>query len=153
MTAPAPSPNRGATFISAGFTMRLLRSAPMTSAVSALPVATYWAAVTSAYMNPLHAACTSKAGASRPSRCCTRLAVLGHAWSGVNVPTTHRSTSAALTPAAVIARRAAGTHRSLVAWSAAAWRRSRMPVRRSIQPGSNPCLLSKYSFVTTRAGT
>ncbi len=58
--------------------------------------------------------------------------------SGVNVPTTNRSTSEASTPAAFKQRKAAGTHKSLVAWCGAANLRSEIPVRLKIQSGSNP---------------
>ena len=94
---------------------RVLVSAPKANAVVALPVATYWAAVESEYMNPEQAADRSKAGQASPNRSCTRQAVEGQKWSGVNVPMISRSTSFGPRPAAASARFAASTHKSLVA--------------------------------------
>ncbi len=125
----------------------------MTSASLLLPVATYWAAVTIAYMKPAQAACTSSAGASRSSAFWTRQAVDGNEKSGVNVPTTTKSMSAGLTRALRIALRAASMHRSLVAWSGRAWRRDSIPVRCVIQSASNPNRCANSALLTTTSGT
>src|SRR5205823_4600454 len=73
--------------------------------------------------------------------------------SGVNVPRTKRSQSRAVRP--VLANRsvAASTHRSEVAWCGAACRRSRMPVRLTIQSESNPSRACRWSLPTTMSGT
>ena len=99
MTAPAPSPKSGKLFWSPGLITRLLQSPPITRAHWLLPVATNWAAITSAKTKPAHAACTSKAGQLSLSRSWIRLAVAGNAMSGVKVATTNRSTSAGSRPA------------------------------------------------------
>ena len=66
-------------------------------------------------MKPVHTACTSKAAPCvTPSFACNRQAVEGMTMSGVVVAQTIRSTSAAVTPAASIARRQACSARSLV---------------------------------------
>ena len=73
--------------------------------------------------------------------------------SGVKVASTTRSMSAGLTPALSMARTAASWHRSLVAWCGRAWRRSRMPVRLTIQSESKPKRSCRCSLVTTASGT
>ena len=73
--------------------------------------------------------------------------------SGVNVPTTSKSTSEGLQPAASRQRVAAWTLRSLVAWCGKANLRSWMPVRLTIHSGSNPCDSRRSWLVTTLSGT
>jgi hypothetical protein len=66
-------------------------------------------------MNPLQAVSTENAGQPRaPSRACSSVPQLGNTRSGVVVPNTMKSTSAGVTPAASMARRAAISARSTV---------------------------------------
>ena len=73
--------------------------------------------------------------------------------SGVNVPTTSRSTSDGSHSAAFRQRTAAWVQRSLVAWWGRANRRSRMPVRLTIHSGSNPCDSRRSKLLMTLSGT
>ena len=73
--------------------------------------------------------------------------------SGVMVATMIRSISAAVTPAAVIARRAASNAMSEVVSLAAAIRRSRIPVRLVIQSSEVSTIRSRSALVITRSGT
>jgi len=88
-----------------------------------------------------------------PSRCCNRQAVDGKIRSGVVVPSTIRSSSDALTPAASSARCAARNARSpVVSPSAAIWR-WRMPVRVRIHSSLVSTIFSRSALVTTRSGS
>ncbi len=75
-------------------------------------------------MNPAQAAWMSNAGQFNFKRSWTRLPVDGKHMSGVNVPTTSKSTSDGAQPADFRQRIAAWVQRSLVAWWGSANRRS-----------------------------
>ena len=72
--------------------------------------------------------------------------------SGVAVATTMRSTSSGSTPACSSACRAAGSARSLAAWSGSAMCRSRIPVRVTIHSSEVSTIASRSAFVSTRSG-
>jgi len=81
----------------------------------------------------VHAALTSNAPAlEAPRRAWISAEHDGRRWSGVSVPTMMRSSSLGSTLALSSACRAAWRHRSLVACSGVAKRRSRIPVRWTI---------------------
>jgi hypothetical protein len=66
-------------------------------------------------MKPLQAVSTENAGQPRaPRRACNNVPQFGNTRSGVVVPNTMRSTSAGVTPAASMARRAATSAMSTV---------------------------------------
>jgi len=132
--------------------MREFASPPIISATSLAPEAMYAAPVIRAYMNPAHAASTSTAAQLILSRSCTRHAVEGNDMSGVNVARTSRSTSVARTLARSRAWTAAAWQRSLVASCGRTWRRSRMPVRRTIQSESKPNWAWSLSLSMTVSG-
>ena len=73
--------------------------------------------------------------------------------SGVMVATMIRSISAAVTPAAAIARRAASSAMSEVVSAGPAIRRSRMPVRVVIHSSEVSTMRSRSALVITRSGT
>ena len=109
IVAPAPSPKSTQVLRSVQSTMVLSTSAPITSTVSAMPVAIRPSATCALYSQPLQAAPRSNAMARpAPSAACTSTAVAGSRWSGVAVPSTMRSISLADTPASSIARASGG---------------------------------------------
>ena len=134
--------------------MRVSVSAPITSTFFDCPLRMNLSAIPSAYTKPEQAALTSNAAQPlAPMRCCTRQAVDGKMMSGVVVPSTIRSSSDALTPAASSALCAAVTARSpVVSPSAAIWR-SRMPVRVRIHSSLVSTIFSRSALVTTRSGS
>jgi hypothetical protein len=83
---------------------------------------------------------------------CTMQAVAGKNMSGVTVATMMSWMSSAVTPASAMARRAASEARSLVAWSAAAMRRSLMPVREVIHSSLVSTIFERSSLVSTFSG-
>lgn len=130
-----------------------MRSVPMTSAVSAWPSAMALFATARACRKPAQAARTSIAAARvLPISACTRAAVAGKVWSGVMVPRTIRSRSAAGRPALASARSAARTDMSPVHSPSAAKRRVWMPARLTIQSSDRPTLSETSQFGITRSG-
>src|SRR5262249_19084740 len=88
-----------------------------------------------------------------PSFCCIVHAHDGRMRSGVVVASTIWSTSFASTRAISSARWHAISARSLDAWSGAAMRRSRMPVRSTIHLSDVSTSFSRSWFDSTRSGT
>ena len=76
----------------------------------------------------------------------------GKRWSGVAVGTITMSSSEPSTPAASRMRSEAANARSLAAWSGAAKRRSRMPVRLTIHSSLVSTRPAISSLVTTLSG-
>src|SRR5271155_1222814 len=137
--APAPSPNSGAVRRSSKSTKRVRISAPITSTWRARPASTQEVACARPAIEPLQAAPTSIAGPGpTPSSCATIGAVLGVISSAATVATSTMSISLASRPASSSAMRPALTARSLTRSPGAAWRRSLMPVRRSIHSAVTP---------------
>ncbi len=125
----------------------------MQSTVRYLPVWMYCAPTERLYTEPAHAAYTSAEPAFRhPSRCWTRLAVVGNAMSPVVVPTTMKSISFGPTPARSSACWAARRARSDVASSGATMRRSRMPERCTIHSSEVATIFSRSALVRTCCG-
>ena len=87
-----------------------------------------------------------------PSFFCTKQAVDGKNMSGVTVATMISSMSAAVTPAASMALRAALVAMSLVAISGPAMRRSLIPVREVIHSSEVSTILDMSSLVMMRSG-
>ena len=95
-TAPAPSPNRMAVPRSFGLVILESESAPTTTASFASPARMNLSAIDSAYRKLQQAASTPSAGLPKfPRRACSITPALGNIRSGVQVPTTIRSTSVA----------------------------------------------------------
>src|SRR5579862_4808867 len=129
-------------------------SAPTTSTVWAWPATIEAWATLSAYMKLEHAAETSRHPTVRvPRRFCKRHATFGKTMSGVVVPTTIRSTSAAVIPAAPSASTAAPYARSEVAVSGPAMWRSRIPVCDSIHASVVETEAASSALASTRSGT
>ena len=87
-----------------------------------------------------------------PSFCWIKHAVAGNGMSGVIVAQMIKLISSARTPACSIARRAAAAPMSDVHWSAAAMRRSLMPVRVVIHSSVVSSIFSKSAFVKMPSG-
>ena len=105
-------------------------------------------------MNPEHAASISNAAARvAPSLRWMRHAVFGNGMSGVMVATMMRSSCPAVTPAIFMARSAALAPRSEVNSSAAAMRRSLMPVREVIHSSVVSTIFSRSALVKIFSGT
>src|SRR4051794_19656258 len=151
--APAPSPNSAAVRRSSSSTTRLISSAPITSTACALPVSTWAAAIERPDRKPVHAAPRSTAPACPvPSRSATRGAALGSSSSWVKVATSTRSTSEAGTPPASSASAPARVARAVRPSPSAARRRSRTPVRLTIQSSSTPSRPAIAALGTTSCG-
>src|SRR5262245_16535724 len=134
--------------------MRDSVSTPTTSTLSAMPAPTSPRASPMPNTNPVHAANMSYAAAFvAPSFCCSVHAHDGRMRSGVVVASTIWSTSSAFTFAISSARWQAISAMSLEAWSGAAMRRSRMPVRSTIHSSDVSTSFSRSWFVSTRSGT
>ena len=93
-----------------------------------------------------------KAAPDMPIRSCSRQATLGNTRSGVHVPTTTRSISAGVNPAASSAARQACSDRSLVASSFAAMCLRSIPVRVRIHSSVVSIIFSRSKFVSTFSG-
>ena len=100
--------------------MREKVSAPITSAFLTWPRRMKLSAAASANTKPEQTAPTSIAKPLAPSTCCTRVAVAGNVWSGVQVPSTMQSMSLPLSPAFSSAWREAAIARSEVSSPSAA---------------------------------
>src|SRR3954454_8048658 len=104
-------------------------------------------------MNPLQAADMSNAGTpGSPSSAPIKQAVDGKTISGVIVPTTISSISAGVSPAASMARRAAAVPRVAVVSPSETIRRSRMPVRWTIQSSLVSTIRANSSLVRRFSG-
>src|SRR5262249_44585355 len=88
-----------------------------------------------------------------PSFCCTVQAHDGRMRSGVVVARMIWSMSVGARFAISSARRLAISDMSLDAWSGAAIRRSRMPVRSTIHASDVSTIVARSAFVSTRSGT
>src|SRR3954454_18327881 len=153
-TAPAPSPNSEAVRLSSGFTRRLVKSAPITSADEARPASTRPDPTFSADRNPLQAASTSKAPAcTAPINPATSGAAAGIVSSAVEVATMTRSSSEAPTPARSRASIPARAARSDSRSPSPARRRSVTPVRDSIHCAVTPRRSAIDSLETTASGS
>lgn len=151
--APAPSPKRMHVLRSVQSTIRLIASAPTTSASGRGDAASRQCAVCSAYTKPVQAAFMSKQTVSpdSPSALCSAQAVLGMRLSGVIVATMQTPMSSARTPERESAMRAASMA-SCVCVSPSHTCRRRMPVRETIHASDVSMRAARSSFVTTCAG-
>ncbi len=133
--------------------MRENTSLPITSTVRVWPQRMKASAAASAKMKPEQAALTSKPKpCSMPRAACTRSAVAGKHWSGVEVPTITASISAASIPAsASAARPASAPMKAAVSCALAMWRWP-MPVRSRIQLSEVSSRRARSSLLTTRSG-
>src|SRR5215203_1587698 len=149
-TAPAPSPKSTAVDRSAGSTIVLIASAPMSKILPAAPERIIDDATEAAYEYPAHAAARSIAPApGAPISSPTRQATEGMDSGAVEVPQITRSTDLPSTPACSRALFEASTA-SVAAFSPSArkWR-ALIPVRVEIQSSVVSNTLSRSLLVTT----
>ncbi len=153
-TAPTPSPNSGAVRLSSQSTIRVVKSAPISSTRSARPVSIWAAPSDRPDRKPVQAAPRSIAPArSAPTAWATIGAAFGINSSCVSVAINTRSTSAASTPARFKAATPARAANSDSRSPGAATGRARMPVRDTIQSSLTPSRSASSAVVTVPEGT